>query len=88
MNDMNDCLVKMKALIKKDLESRKSKKSNINLASCTTVNSNIQAYFNVGCFATELWLYKVIYFAQFNKFLLFVYRLKDDYAVDEYAVDE
>lgn len=52
------------------------------LQSCEIVNGDIYATFNVGFTHTEMYLYKVIYYTDFDNFRVFCYKLDEAFDVD------
>lgn len=79
---MNDFLEEMKEIIKKDLESFDSKHPDIYLKSYTTINNNIDAYFDVRLCGVEFWLYEITYMYLYNEFIVYAYKLEDNYSVN------
>lgn len=80
---MNDFLEEMKEIIKKDFESKNSKHPDIYLKSYTTLNNNIDAYFDVRLFGGEFLLYEVTYMYLYNEFIVYAYKLEDNYSVKD-----
>ena len=81
MKRVNNFLEEMENIIKKDLESKNSKEYDICLISYTTINNNIKAYFDVSIFAKEFWLFEVTYCYLYNEFIVYAYKLEDNYSV-------
>ena len=50
---------------------------------CTMVNGDIHAIFYVGNIYTEMYLYKVIYYQDIDKFRVLYYKLEELFDVDE-----
>lgn len=57
--------------------------SDARLHSCEIVNGNIYATFYVGIVYTEMYLYKVIYYQDLDKFRVLCYRLDELFDVDD-----
>ena len=81
MKRVNNFLEEMEEIIKKDFESNDSKHPDIHLKSYTTFNDNIDAYFDVRLFCGEYWLYEVTYMYLYNEFIVYAYKLEDNYSV-------
>lgn len=81
MKRVNDFIEKMEDIIKKDFESNNSKHPDIYLKSYTTFNDNIYAYFDVRLFGSEFWLYEIKYMYLYNEFIVYAYKLEDNYSV-------
>lgn len=82
MKRVNDFLEEMKDIIEKRLRNKGSEQYDIFLNSYTTINNNIEAYFDVCFFGGEYWLYNVTYLYQYNNFIVYEYKLEDNYSVD------
>lgn len=81
MRRVNDFLEEMEDIIKKDFESKSSKHPDIYLKSYTTLNNNINAYFDVRLFGAEFWLYEVTYLYLYSEFIVYAYKFEDNYSV-------
>ena len=82
MKRVNDFLEEMKDIIEKRLRNKDSEQYDILLNSYTTINNNIEAYFDVSFFGGESWLYKVTYLYLYNTFIVYAYKLENNYSVD------
>ena len=82
MKRVNDFLEEMKDIIEKRLRNKGSEQYDIFLNSYTTINNNIEAHFDVCLFGGEYWLYNVTYLYQYNNFIVYEYKLEDNYSVD------
>lgn len=83
MKRVNNFLEEMEDIIKKDFESKNSKQPDIYLKSYTTFNDNIDAYFDVCLSSAEFWLYEVTYNYLYNEFIVYSYKLEDNYSVHD-----
>lgn len=81
MKRVNNFLEEMEDIIKKDFESKDSKHPDIYLKSYTTLNDDIDAYFDVRLSGAEFWLYEVTYMYLYNEFIVYAYKLEDNYSV-------
>ena len=79
---MNNFLEEMKDIIEKRLKNKDFKQYYISLISYTTINNNIEAYFDVRIFGSGCWLYNITYLYQDNEFIVYEYKLEDNYSVD------
>lgn len=82
MKRVNDFLEEMKDIIEKRLRNKDSRQYDICLKSYTTINNNIEAYFDVCFFGGEFWLYQVTYLYLYNTFIVSAYKFEDNYSVD------
>nr|DAG42450.1 MAG TPA: hypothetical protein [Caudoviricetes sp.] len=82
MNELNDYLRKMEALVKDDCKLHVPSFRYIRCYSYAVVSGNIEAHFDVAGAPNYLWLYDVIYIQQSNKFCTYRYRLEDTFVVD------
>ena len=83
MKRVNDFIEEMKDIIKKDFESNNSKHPDIYLKSYTTLNDDIDAYFDVRLFGAEFWFYEIKYMYLYNEFIVYAYKLEDNYSVKD-----
>lgn len=82
MNELNDYLRKMEAIVRKDFERfAQGYYTKAELRSCVSVNGNVEAYFIANTAALDLWLYDVIYFFESNEFRVLRYSLSDMFDV-------
>ena len=81
MKSVNDFLEKMEDIIKKDFESNDSKHPDIYLKSYTTIRNDIYAYFDVSLCGGEFWFYEINYMYLYNEFIVYAYKLEDNYSV-------
>ena len=82
MKRVNNFLEEMEDIIKKDLESKTSKEYDICLISYTTINNIIKAYFDVSIYGGGFWLFEVTYSYLYNEFIVYAYKLEDNYSVN------
>ena len=82
MKRVNDFLEETKDIIEKRLKNKDYEQYYISLISYTTINNNIEAYFDVRIFGVGCWLYNITYLYQYNKFIVYEYKLEDSYSVD------
>ena len=81
MKRVNNFLEEMENIIKKDFESNNTKHPDIYLRSYTTLNNKIDAYFDVRLCGEEFWLYEVTYSCLYSEFIVYSYKLEDNYSV-------
>lgn len=81
MKRVNNFLEEMENIIKKDFESNNTKHPDIYLRTYTTLNNNIDAYFDVSLCGAEFWMYEVTYRCLYNEFIVYAYKLEDNYSV-------
>lgn len=81
MKRVNNFIEEMENIIKKDFESSNSKHPDICIKSYTTLNNNIDAYFDVSLRGEEFWLYEITYNYLYNEFIVYAYKLEDNYSV-------
>ena len=82
MKRVNNFIEEMEDIIKKDFESKNTKEYDIYLISYTAINNNIKAYFNVSIFGGELFLFEVTHNCLYNEFIVYSYKLEDNYSVN------